>query len=71
VVQLIRPLATTHSCDTQQRLVDLPFIVSGMCELQVSITDQPNLAPPGWWMLTIVDDQGIRSLPRWVHLSAE
>lgn len=26
-VQLIRPMATTHSCDSQQRLVDLPFKV--------------------------------------------
>jgi Domain of unknown function (DUF1929) len=70
-VQLIRPMATTHSCDTEQRLVDLPFKVRNMCELQVSITDQASLAPPGWWMLTIVDDRRIPSMARWVHLSAK
>jgi FtsP/CotA-like multicopper oxidase with cupredoxin domain len=68
-VQLIRPMATTHSCDTQQRLVDVPFTVDGVCRLRVRMPDEPNLAPPGWWMLTVVDDRRIPSVARWVHVS--
>jgi FtsP/CotA-like multicopper oxidase with cupredoxin domain len=68
-VQLIRPMATTHSCDTQQRLIDIAFTRRGFCELRLHITDEPNIAPPGWYMLTIVDGHRIPSVARWVHLS--
>jgi hypothetical protein len=68
-VQLTRPMATTHSCDTQQRIVDLPFTRHGFCHLEIHITDEPNLAPPGWYLLTIVDQQRIPSVARWVHIS--
>ncbi|MEU3354387.1 galactose oxidase-like domain-containing protein [Streptomyces sp. NPDC037389] len=68
-VQLMRPMATTHSTDSQQRLLDIPFTVNGLCELTITLTDKPNLAPPGWWMLTIVDHNRLPSCARWVHLS--
>jgi hypothetical protein len=54
-VQLIRPMATTHSCDTEQRIVDLAFTVHGPCAARITIPSEPNLAPPGWWMLNVVD----------------
>jgi hypothetical protein len=69
-VQLIRPMATTHSCDTEQRLVDLDFTVRGPCEVRITIPAEPNLAPPGWWMLNVVDTQRRPSESRWVHLTA-
>ena len=68
-VQLMRPLATTHSCDTQQRLVDVPFERQSLCQLRIRIPREANLAPPGWYMLTIVDKQRIPSVARWVHLT--
>lgn len=68
-VQLIRPMATTHSCDTQQRLIDLPFDRRGFCELRFDVPSEANLAPPGWYMLSIVDQHRIPSVARWVHLS--
>jgi hypothetical protein len=68
-VQLMRPMATTHSCDTEQRLVDISFEVRGVCELHIEVPNEPNLAPPGWYMLTIVDDRRIPSIARWVHLT--
>ena len=68
-VQLIRPMATTHSCDTEQRIVDLLFTVHGPCAVRISIPGEPNLAPPGWWMLNVVDTQRRPSESRWVHLT--
>jgi hypothetical protein len=66
--QLTRPMATTHSNDTQQRIIDLPFERHGFCHLRVQMPSEPNLAPPGWYMLTIVDENRIPSHARWVHV---
>ncbi|HXU37452.1 MAG TPA: LodA/GoxA family CTQ-dependent oxidase [Blastocatellia bacterium] len=70
-VQLIRPMATTHSCDTEQRLVDLKFKVTGFCKLKAVLPREANLAPPGWYMLFIVDHQGVPSVASWVHLEMD
>ncbi len=67
-VSLIRAGATTHSNDTEQRLVDLTFLVSAADTLDVTITNDPNLAPPGWYMLFITDQKGVPSVAKWVHL---
>jgi hypothetical protein len=67
--QLTRPMATTHSCDTEQRIVDLPFTKVGLCELNLQVPDNPDLAPPGWYLLTIVDHQRRPSCATWIHLT--
>jgi hypothetical protein len=61
-------MATTHAGDSSQRLVDLPIVCRDACTLTVNVTDNANLAPPGWYMLYIVDDCGIPSSAVWVHL---
>jgi len=68
--QLISPMATTHSLDTSQRLVDLRITRRGFCELEVVVPREPTLAPPGWYMLFITDQQGIPSVARWLSLAA-
>jgi plastocyanin len=69
--QLIRPMAVTHSCDTEQRLVDLPISRRrGFCQLSARIPKEPNLAPPGWYMLFITDRNKVPSRASWVHLRA-
>jgi hypothetical protein len=67
-LSLVRPMATTHSWDSNQRLVDLPFEVRGFCHLNARAPEQPTLAPPGWYMLFIVDHAGVPSVAAWVHL---
>jgi len=68
--QLIKPMATTHSVDTEQRLVDLPIAERSFCRLHVRIPPERTLAPPGWYMLSVVDHHGVPSAARWVHLTA-
>ncbi|MDJ0314624.1 galactose oxidase-like domain-containing protein [Arthrobacter sp. H35-D1] len=65
---LIRPMATTHSSDSSQRLLDLPIVCRDACSITVEVTDNPNLAPPGWYMLFVVDDCHIPSTAVWVCL---
>ena len=38
--------------------------------MSVQVPDNPNLAPPGWYMLFLTDHAGVPSVARWVHLVA-
>lgn len=67
-ISLIRAGLTTHSFNVEQRLVDVPFQVAAGT-LQATLTDEPNLAPPGWYMLFLTNANGIPSVASWVHLS--
>jgi Domain of unknown function (DUF1929) len=66
---LIRNGVTTHSFNNGQRLVDLPIAAQGGGTFKATVTDEPNLAPPGWYMLFIVNQQGVPSVAKWVHLT--
>ncbi|MEV5511457.1 galactose oxidase early set domain-containing protein [Streptomyces flaveolus] len=65
--ELIRPAAVTHSSDPNQRFVDLPLSVDGG-NVDLNVTSNPDLAPPGWYMLFAVDANGVPSVAKWVHL---
>ncbi|MGY4967415.1 galactose oxidase-like domain-containing protein [Streptomyces sp. 900105245] len=67
--ELIRPGAVTHSSDPNQRLIDLPLTVTAS-RIGVNVTSNSNMAPPGWYMLFVVDAEGIPSVARWVRLDA-
>lgn len=60
---LIRPSATTHSSDTEQRSVDLA--VSGST---LTVPANRNLTPPGWYMLFVRDASGFPSVASWVKV---
>ena len=66
--ELIRPAAVTHSSDPNQRYVALPVTASGNT-LHLNVTSNPNLAPPGWYMLYVTDAKGVPSIATWVHLT--
>jgi hypothetical protein len=66
-VVLIRAGAVTHAFDMEQRLVGLTF-TAGRGYLTVKAPANGNLAPPGYYLLFIVDDQGVPSVGRFVHL---
>ncbi|MGW8568723.1 galactose oxidase-like domain-containing protein [Streptomyces niveus] len=68
--ELIRPAAVTHSSDPNQRFVDLPLTVEGNgLTVDLNVTGNPNIAPPGWYMLFAVDANGVPSVAEWVRLS--
>jgi hypothetical protein len=68
-VSLIRPGSTTHSFNTSQRLVDLPIAAQAAGSVQVTVPAEPNLAPPGWYMLFLTGNNTVPSVARWVHLA--
>lgn len=56
-VALMRPGACTHHTDSEQRYVRLTF-TKGTGELTVTAVSDAKVAPPGYYMLWIVDTQG-------------
>ena len=74
-------MATTHSLETEQRLVDLPFETRGGCSSSVvridSVPSNRNLLPHGWYMLFVVVEREsnnsktirIPSVSKWVRVT--
>jgi hypothetical protein len=65
---LIRPSSTTHQMDTDQRYVRLAFTVSSGGLNAVSPPNR-NHAPPGWYMLFLVNSSGVPSVASWIRVS--
>jgi hypothetical protein len=65
---LVRPAAVTHSSDSNQRLVDLDMTPTDG-GIRVTVPDNPNLTPPGWYMLFVNDATGVPSVAKWVHVT--
>jgi Domain of unknown function (DUF1929) len=67
--ELIRPAAVTHSSDPNQRFVDLPITVNADGSLGLNVTDNDDIAPPGYYMLFVENADGVPSIAQWVHLT--
>ncbi len=67
-VVLIRLSTVTHSVNMSQRYVDLEFMSLGPDTLEGVIAANAALAPPGYYMLFIVDADGVPSVASMVQL---
>jgi hypothetical protein len=68
-VVLMRPAALTHHDDGGQRLIRLNAWLDGPNSSVVFESPASVLhAPPGWWMLFLVNSMGRPSLAYWVNL---
>jgi hypothetical protein len=67
-VVLIRPGAVTHAFDMEQRLVGMTFTYSNG-QLYVKAPAKGNLAPPGYYMVFILDSKGVPSKAAFVRLT--
>lgn len=67
-VNWIRLSAVTHATDMNQRLNRLTFSASGST-LSVTAPANRNLAPPGHYMLFIIDSDGVPSIAKIVQIS--
>jgi len=68
-VVLMRPGAPTHAFDMDQRLVGLSF-TAATGVLNVTAPPNGNIAPPGYYMLFILNSTGIPSVASFVTLSS-
>ena len=67
-VVLIRPGTPTHAFDMEQRFVGLSFTARAGV-LDVVAPPNGNVAPPGYYMLFILNSAGVPSVARFVNLS--
>ncbi len=66
---LIRAGAVTHSFDMDQRLVGLVF-TAGSGVLNLTSPPNSNIAPPGYYLLFILNSSGVPSVAQFVQLSS-
>ncbi|MET8805646.1 kelch motif-containing protein [Streptomyces sp. NPDC004546] len=65
--RLIRPSASTHVTDVDQRSIALDFKTAGN-RITVTVPKNRNLVQSGWYMLFVDDDQGTPSKAQWVRV---
>jgi hypothetical protein len=66
-VVLMRPGSPTHSFDMDQRLVGLSY-TSSAGVLSVTAPQNGNIAPPGYYMLFVLNSAGVPSIAQFVQL---
>jgi hypothetical protein len=68
---LVAPAAVTHGVDMNQRHIELSVLGRVPRKgLNVRMPASPKIAPPGWYMLFVLDAAGTPSVARWVQLRA-
>ncbi|MFF2141386.1 galactose oxidase-like domain-containing protein [Kitasatospora sp. NPDC058190] len=67
--KLIRPSSVTHVTDVEQRSVALDITGRTADGVSLTLPGNPDLLPPGWYMLFLTDAAGTPSVARWVQVT--
>jgi len=68
-VVLIRPGSVTHHTDAGHRWIKLSILATGATSLDIRMPANGNIAPPGHYMLFLVNNDGVPSTARFVRIS--
>ncbi len=60
--------AVTHSYNENQRALKLTFTSSGTSALTVTAPARATLAPPGYYLLFVLDSRGVPSIAKIIHI---
>ena len=69
-VVFVKPGSSTHSFDMEQRLVSLAFQPGATGTLKASAPPNGSIAPPGYYMLFLINQAGVPSTAKFVHLTS-
>lgn len=69
-VVLLRAGAVTHGFNMSQRGIELVISGLGAGTLNVEAPPQANLAPPGWYLMFILNSSRVPSMGRWVRVTS-
>jgi len=61
----------THSSDPNQREVELPITNDQGGQLTVGLTSKDTIAPAGYYMVFLLDAEGVPSVAQWVHVGPQ
>ena len=72
-VVLVRPMAVTHQTDTEQKVLEMPYIHDHAHPSRLTLTaphgGHPHaLAQQGYYMMFAVNNSGVPSVARWIYL---
>ena len=67
-VTLVKAGSATHALNMEQRFIELEFTQTGST-LSASAPEKPELAPPGTYLLFVLDNNGVPSYGQMVTLS--
>jgi hypothetical protein len=67
-VSLLRLMNTTHHYDANQRLIWLQIVGRGSGSITVSAPISANIAPPGYYMIHILNSAGVPSTARIIKI---
>ncbi|MCX5213111.1 galactose oxidase early set domain-containing protein [Kitasatospora sp. NBC_00240] len=65
---LLSPTTATHSVNTSQRHVELRITSRAGTKLELQAPPSAAAAPPGYYMLFLLDDKGVPSTAQWVQV---
>ncbi|MFF4543723.1 galactose oxidase-like domain-containing protein [Streptomyces sp. NPDC001435] len=65
---LMAPITSTHSVDTSQRRIELDISSRAGNKLELTTPPSANDAPPGYYLLFLLDQRGVPSVAKWVQL---
>jgi hypothetical protein len=67
-IALIRSTVTTHCVNTEQRFVGLKFSLKDSNTLSVVLPSNKNVVPPGYYLLFIINNDGVPSIAPFVQV---
>jgi len=72
-VVLVRPMAVTHQTDTEQKVLEMPYIHDHANPTRLTLTaphggHPHSLAQQGYYMMFAINTAGVPSVARWIYL---
>jgi len=69
-VAVLRAGAVTHAFDMEQRMVELNFTTASG-DLNVTAPPNGNIAPPGYYLLFLINDKGVPSVASFLQIKSK
>ncbi|MEZ4313426.1 MAG: DUF1929 domain-containing protein [Polyangiaceae bacterium] len=70
-VRILRAGATTHAFNSDQRCVELPFVVTSATTVRVTAPRDANVVIPGDYLLFLIGAQNTPSVGHWMRCTGE
>ena len=72
-VVLVRPMAVTHQTDTEQKVLEMPYVHDHANPTRLTLTAPDgghphSLAQQGYYMMFAINNQGVPSVASWIYL---
>ncbi len=72
-VVLVRPMAVTHQTDSEQKVLEMPYIHDHANPTRLALTaphggHPHSLAQQGYYMMFAINNTGVPSVARWIYL---